>query len=64
MIKPFTKQIKLQDSTISIDWLMYQSYAFNRSRKPEIAPERWRKLYFNAEIYEKIYQEKKNESHA
>lgn len=43
----------------TINWLMYHSYEFNRDRSPDINPERWRKIYFNAETYEKIYQEKK-----
>ena len=44
-----------------LNWLMYRSYEFNRERSPDIEPERWRKLYFNADAYEKIYQEKKQQ---
>ncbi len=45
---------------ISVDWLMYRSYEHNRDRSPDIEPERWRKLYFNAQDYEIIYQAKKS----
>lgn len=41
-----------------VDWLTYCSYAHNRNRSPHISPERWRKIYHNAETYEKIYQSK------
>lgn len=44
-----------------INWLMYCSYEFNRDRSPQISPERWRQIYFNSEVYEKIYQEKKSQ---
>lgn len=57
MIEPLRKQMQLQGETIVIDWLMYRSYEFNRFRKPEIDPERWRAIYFNADVYEKIYQQ-------
>lgn len=53
------KTLTANDETIAIDWLMYRSYEFNRDRSPSIEPERWRKLYLNADLYEKIYQETK-----
>ncbi len=54
-----TKTVKATDEIIAIDWLMYRSYEFNRDRSPDIEPQRWRKLYFNADLYEQIYQETK-----
>lgn len=39
-----------------IDWLMYRSYEHNRDHSPHIPVDSWRKIYYNAEIYEKIYQ--------
>jgi hypothetical protein len=50
------KALVENDEAIVIDWLMYRSYEFNRDRSPEIEPQRWRKIYFNADLYEKIYQ--------
>lgn len=41
-----------------LEWLMYKSYAFQRDNAPDIEPNRWRKIYFNQELYEKIYQSK------
>lgn len=63
MNEPSTKQLDVDGATIVIDWLMYRSYEFNRTRSPEIDPKRWRSLYYNAETYEKIYQRKNHESH-
>jgi hypothetical protein len=40
----------------TVDWLMYCSYAFNRSNSPDVTPERWRELYYYQELYEKIYR--------
>jgi len=45
----------LDGITLTVDWLMYQSYAFNRQISPHVAPERWRALYYYQDIYEKIY---------
>ena len=40
--------------------LKYQSYAYNRQRSPEIAPDRWAKIYgIDAHLYEVIYQKEK-----
>ncbi len=41
--------------------LMYRSYVHNRERNPKIEASQWRKLYFNQELYEQIYQEELNE---
>jgi hypothetical protein len=54
--EPLVKQIYIDDTEHTVDWLMYRSYEFNRLRSPEIAPERWRALYLNQETYEKIFQ--------
>lgn len=43
----------------ALDHLMYASYAFNRDNAPYIKPESWRKVYINAEAYEKIYEKEK-----
>jgi hypothetical protein len=56
MMEPSRKSLELDSCTIVVDWLIYRSYEWNRSRAPHIEPERWRKLYINAETYEKIYQ--------
>lgn len=56
--EPRVKQLDIEGSTQAIDWLMYRSYEFNRDRSPDIAPERWRQIYYNQEVYEKIYQER------
>lgn len=62
-MEPSRKQLELDGATIVVDWLMYRSYEFNRSRAPHIEPDSWRKIYYNADIYEKIYQRKNHESH-
>jgi hypothetical protein len=37
--------------------LKYRSYAYNRQRSPEIAPDRWAKIYgMDAYLYEVIFQ--------
>lgn len=63
--EPRVKQLCIEETTNSVDWLMYRSYEFNRLRSPEIEPERWRRLYFYQETYEKIFKgnqkEKTNE---
>jgi hypothetical protein len=56
MSQPNVKQLDIGDN-VAIDWLMYRSYEFNRTRSPHVKPESWRKIYFNAETYEKIYQQ-------
>lgn len=63
MMEASRTQLEFDGETIVIDWLMYRSYEFNRSRTPHIEPERWRNIYYNAETYEKIYQRKNHESH-
>ena len=50
--------IERREGSLCIDWLMYKSYEFQRNNAPQITPERWRRLYFNQEVYEKIYQSK------
>lgn len=60
MNEPSRNQLQLDGEAIVVDWLMYRSYAFNRARSPHIQPDRWRKLYYNAETYEKIYQNQEN----
>ncbi|KKM91045.1 hypothetical protein LCGC14_1232520 [marine sediment metagenome] len=40
-----------------INWLMYKSYEYQRDSFPDVESSRWRRLYFNQSIYEKIYQE-------
>lgn len=40
-----------------IDWLMYRSYEHNRTLSPHVPVESWRKIYYNADIYEKIYSQ-------
>ena len=39
-----------------VDALTYASYKFNRMRSPEITPERWAKIYPQAEHLEAHYQ--------
>lgn len=58
MIKnePKNKIVCLEKEQICVDWLIYRSYEANRLNSPHIEPARWRKLYLNQEIYEKIYQ--------
>jgi hypothetical protein len=41
----------------AIEWCMYKSYEANRLRDPHISPESWRKIYINADEYEKIFKE-------
>lgn len=61
-IEPRVKQLYIDDTEQAVDWLMYRSYEHNRNLSPEVEPERWRKIYFNQETYEKIYQELKEKS--
>jgi hypothetical protein len=56
MLEPRTKDLEVDGIQLSIDWLTYRSYEHNRNRSPHISPESWRKIYYNAETYEKIYQ--------
>lgn len=56
MIEPRTKNLSIEKSMREVDWLMYKSYEHNRKNSPHISPESWRKIYYNAETYEKIYQ--------
>lgn len=58
MIKtePKYKIIYLEGEQICVDWLIYRSYEANRDYSPQITPSRWRALYLNQELYEKIYQ--------
>lgn len=58
--EPKVKQIYIDECEQSIDWLIYKSYAFNRERSPHIDPSRWREIYLNQPLYEKIYQGDKN----
>lgn len=54
-VKPlYNEEISVMDE--EINWLMYRSYEFNRQRSPHIPIESWRKIYYNAETYERIYQ--------
>ncbi len=41
----------MNEITANLGELVYKSYAFNRDNKPEIAPERWMKIY-GAEVFE------------
>lgn len=56
------KQLDIDGTEETIDWLMYKSYEFNRQRSPHISPERWRKIYYNSETYEKIYLKNRKET--
>lgn len=58
MMEPSQKYVEVDGVNLVVDWLMYRSYEFNRERSPFIHPDRWRKIYYNAEMYEKIYQQK------
>lgn len=49
-------EIELDGIPETIDWLMYCSYAANREQSPHVSPDKWRALYFNQPIYEKIYR--------
>lgn len=42
---------------LSVDWLMYSSYAHNRVANPDISPLRWAKVYKDAIAFEEIFQE-------
>lgn len=55
-LEPRHKEVLVDDSLISVDWLMYRSYEFNRKRSPQIEPSRWKAIYIYADKYEKIYQ--------
>ena len=55
------KHFEVDDEELIIDWLMYRSYEYNRDRSPEIEPSRWRAIYFYADLYEKIYQDKQHD---
>ncbi len=55
----FFENVQVPSFSEEIDWLMYRSYEFNRSRSPYIPAESWRKIYINAETYEEIYQTSK-----
>lgn len=39
-----------------LDELTYRSYAYNRDIAPDIAPERWARLFADAEALERRYQ--------
>lgn len=54
------KQVDIDGIHQNIDWLMYRSYEFNRNRAPHIKPESWRKIYYNADVYEKIYDKNRS----
>lgn len=43
-------------NVVEIDWLMYRSYEFQRDNSPKIEAKEWKRLYYNQEIYEEIYQ--------
>ncbi len=45
----------------AIEWCMYKSYEANRLRSPHISYESWRKIYINADEYEKIFKESSHE---
>lgn len=55
------KTYLIGDEEITVNYLMYKSYEFQRSSCPDVDPERWRKLYFYQENYEKIYQTLKDQ---
>lgn len=61
MNEPPVKQIYMHGAELTVDWLIYRSYAENRERNPNIEPSRWRQLYLNQSLYEEIYQGEKNE---
>jgi len=55
-LQPKFKNVVLEGELQCIDWLIYRSYEANRLNSPHVEPTRWRNLYLNQEIYEKIYQ--------
>lgn len=55
--------MEIEEENVTVNWLMYKSYEFQRINAPDVELERWRKIYFHQEDYEKIYQElRKKES--
>jgi hypothetical protein len=46
----------VKDSTRLVDELTYASYKFNRERSPNIAPERWARIFPEAVALEKRFQ--------
>lgn len=42
----------------AVDWMMYKSYEYNRLRDLDRPAESWKKLYRDADEYEKILTEK------
>ena len=54
--EPRVKRLDIEGTAQAIDWLMYRSYEENRLRSPHVEPERWRTIYYNQEVYERIYQ--------
>lgn len=55
------KPLELSSARDAVNWLLYSSYAFQRSNAPHIEPERWKHIYDHAETYEEIYQEKRHD---
>jgi hypothetical protein len=45
--------------SVTIDWLSYRSYEFNRLNRPDIEYYRWRKIYPDALRFEEIFDNNK-----
>lgn len=45
-------------SDLTIDYLTYRCYEFNRLNSPEIAPDRWKSIFHHADKFEIIFKEK------
>ncbi len=54
----FDRVIELSDETLTINWLMYKSYEFQRDNAPNVSAERWQSVYLFQEDYEKVYQDR------
>ena len=52
----FDRVIELADETLTINWLMYKSYEFQRDNAPNVPAERWKNVYLFQKDYEKVYQ--------
>ncbi len=53
----FESTIEIGEESLTVNWLMYKSYEAQRDTVPNVAAERWKKIYINQPDYERVYQE-------
>lgn len=48
--------VKVMTATSVVGEAVYQSYKYNRERKPEITPEEWKRIFANVDEMERRFQ--------